>query len=142
MKINPILKKDLGIKARTMKFTWIVVGYNVIIGIVALLLMIDALGFSKEWGYTSFSKMALMYQNMAVTEMLLLLVIIPSITGASIAGEREKRTLDLLLTSKLTSWQIISGKLQTCVALMMLLVITSLPLLSLSIIFGGIGIWN
>jgi ABC-type transport system involved in multi-copper enzyme maturation permease subunit len=48
------------------------------------------------------------------------------------------RTLDVLLTTPVTSLQVVAGKLASKLLVMVLLVLTSLPLLAVLRIFGGI----
>jgi ABC-type transport system involved in multi-copper enzyme maturation permease subunit len=138
MKMNPILRQELRIKARSMNFTWMMAAYNLVLGVMAFLYLGEIASSSNLWGYDTFQKVLEMYRTIIVVEMTLLTFIIPSITGAAIAGEREKQTLDLLLASKLSHWKIICGKLETSAALMLILIISSFPILALAVIVGGI----
>ena len=52
--------------------------------------------------------------------------------------ERERQTLDLMLTTLLTPAQIVSGKLLSALSVMVLLVVSSFPPISMVLVFGGI----
>ena len=54
--------------------------------------------------------------------------------------EREKKTLDVLLTTNLNPWRIITGKLEASLGVVLILTVSALPVLSLVVVFGGIGL--
>jgi len=66
-------------------------------------------------------------------------VITPSLTAGSIVGEKERQSYDLLISSLLTPWQIVIGKLVSALAFALLLVLSMIPLASLSFLFGGVS---
>jgi ABC-type transport system involved in multi-copper enzyme maturation permease subunit len=65
-------------------------------------------------------------------------LITPIYTAGTIAEERERRTLDLLLTTRLTNREIVMGLLASRLATLGLVFLTSLPVLSLMEFLGGI----
>ena len=54
--------------------------------------------------------------------------IVPALTVGTVAGEREKRTLDLLLVSKLSPFHIICGKMSYAVTIIFILIVSDFPL--------------
>jgi ABC-type transport system involved in multi-copper enzyme maturation permease subunit len=56
-----------------------------------------------------------------------------------IAGEREQKTLELLFTSALSNREIVFGKLGSRIAATATLVLTGLPVIALSMLFGGVN---
>ncbi len=60
--------------------------------------------------------------------------------AGSIAGERERQTLDMLLATKMKPWSIVLGKLESSLSSVLMLAVSSLPVLSIVFIFGGVGI--
>ena len=66
-------------------------------------------------------------------------VITPSLTAGSIAGERERQTYDLLMTTPLSPWQIVLGKLSSALAFALLLIFSALPIAGISLLFGGVS---
>ena len=68
-----------------------------------------------------------------------MLFITPGLTAGAISTEREKQTLSILLTTSQSSFQIISGKLLSSIAFLLLLIVAGLPIYSLVFLFGGIS---
>jgi ABC-type transport system involved in multi-copper enzyme maturation permease subunit len=64
-------------------------------------------------------------------------VIAPALTAVAIVSERQRLTLDLLVTTPMTAMRMLTGKLLSSLAFLMLLLIMSLPLSSLCVILGG-----
>ncbi|MFP5342736.1 MAG: ABC transporter permease subunit [Candidatus Limnocylindria bacterium] len=63
----------------------------------------------------------------------------PSATAGSISLEREKQTLEMLLATPISSLAIVVGKLLSALAWLFLLILASVPLMSIVFLFGGIG---
>jgi len=74
------------------------------------------------------------------TQLGLLLLVAPALSAGSITIEKEQRTLSGLLTSLLTLLEIWWGKFVASLLLMALLLVVSLPVLSLGLAMGGFGV--
>jgi ABC-2 type transport system permease protein len=74
------------------------------------------------------------------TQMALLLLMAPVFSAGSITIEKEQRTLGGLLTSLLTPAQIWWGKFVAALLFLVLLLVSALPVLSLSFSLGGVGL--
>ena len=72
-------------------------------------------------------------------ETLLVLVLAPAFTTGAISLEREKQTLDLLVTTPLSTLGMVIGKLMSALVYVFLLIIASIPLASLVFVFGAVG---
>lgn len=72
-------------------------------------------------------------------ETLLVLVLAPAFTTGAISLEREKQTLDLLVTTPLSTLGMVVGKLFSALIYVFLLIIASIPLASLVFVFGAVG---
>ena len=70
----------------------------------------------------------------------LLILIAPAMTSASIAGERERQTMDLLLVTNTGAFRIMIGKALESFAVLALLIICGLPVMSLCLLTGGISL--
>ena len=138
MKQNPVYKREARVNVRSIRLPMIVMVFNGILSAVALLNMYSVMAqvrASASIQYTSFMQM---YELLAALEFIMLLFIVPALTAASISGERERQTLDLMLTTLLTPAQIVSGKLMSARSVMVLLVVSSFPPISMVLVFGGI----
>lgn len=79
------------------------------------------------------------FSVLAIVQLLLIIFIVPSLTAGSIAGERERQTFDILLTTRLSSGAIVLGKLLASIGYMLFLIVAALPLFSLAFLFGGVS---
>ena len=62
----------------------------------------------------------------------------PVLTSTAINGERQAKTLPVLLMTPLTAWQIVSGKLFSKLLMALTLIGLSLPVLALVRLLGGV----
>ncbi len=72
------------------------------------------------------------------TQFLLLLILTPAIAAGVVADERQRKTLGDLLTTQLTSAEIVLGKLAARMLTVVVLLAVGLPILSLTSFFGGV----
>ncbi|HEX7346567.1 MAG TPA: ABC transporter permease, partial [Candidatus Limnocylindrales bacterium] len=63
----------------------------------------------------------------------------PSSTAGAISLEREKQTLELLVTTPITSLAIVIGKLLSALVYVFLLIAASIPLMAVVFVFGGVA---
>ncbi len=70
---------------------------------------------------------------------LIVLVLAPASTAGAISLEREKQTLDLLVTTPISSLAIVLGKLLSALTWVFLLILASIPVTALVFTFGGVG---
>lgn len=72
-------------------------------------------------------------------ETLLVLVLAPAFTSGAISLEREKQTIDMLVTTPLSTLGMVIGKLFSALIYVFLLILASIPLASVVFVFGGVG---
>jgi ABC-type transport system involved in multi-copper enzyme maturation permease subunit len=89
-------------------------------------------GLSASIGHALFS-------GLLLVETMLVLVLAPAFTSGAISLEREKQTLDLLVTTPLSTLGMVVGKLLSALTYVFLLILASIPLASLVFVFGGVG---
>jgi ABC-2 type transport system permease protein len=63
----------------------------------------------------------------------------PSSTAGAVSLEREKQTLELLVTTPISSLAIVIGKLLSALIYVFLLIAASIPLMAVVFVFGGVG---
>jgi ABC-type transport system involved in multi-copper enzyme maturation permease subunit len=64
-------------------------------------------------------------------QLVVLILAVPGVAAASLTAEREANTLEMLYASRLSAWQILSGKLMSVISFPGLLIISGLPFLGL-----------
>lgn len=140
MRMNPVLENEMKRNMRSMKSSWVIFGVNFLLTVVAMAAYFGA-GGAKEYlasGQYRFPVQCYMMISYVLFAMVCLLV--PGIAGGSIAIERERRTLDILLTTHLSPWKIIIGKLESSLSMIFLISFSALPAVSLILVFGGVTV--
>ena len=79
------------------------------------------------------------FAGLLFVETLLVVVLAPAFTSGAISLEREKQTIDMLVTTPLSSLAVVLGKLVSALVYVLLLIVASIPLASIVFTFGGVG---
>jgi ABC-type transport system involved in multi-copper enzyme maturation permease subunit len=74
-----------------------------------------------------------------VMQLTLVLLVGPALAAGAIAQERERRTMEYLFATPLSSLEIVIGKLGGRVAQILYLVLSGVPVLALAMLLGGIA---
>ncbi len=82
-----------------------------------------------------------LFQNLVLVQGGAVVLLTPALVAGAIAGEIQRKTLGDLLTSDLTSTEIILGKLAARLLHLLLLVAAGLPILLLTGLLGGLDPW-
>ena len=132
---NPITVKELRGRMRGIRAILPMMAYLVVLGIFVLIQFAD---FGGQMQYRELADRGgelgfyLLYAQMA-----LVLLLSPAYAASAITVEKERETFETMQTTLLTSWDIVAGKVFSGVSYALLLVLSSLPLLSLSFWMGG-----
>ncbi|MBD7913619.1 ABC transporter permease subunit [Clostridium sp. Sa3CUN1] len=141
MKLNPVLRNESKLSVRTPRFSLMLLVYIAVLSVGTLIFYssyssdVYASGVNPQGAVT-------LYIIMAVIQAILLMFIVPSLTSTSICSEREKQTLDILLSTRLSSFQIIFGKLLASSLKVIMLIICTIPLYAICGLIGGIKLGN
>jgi ABC-type Na+ efflux pump permease subunit len=73
------------------------------------------------------------------TQFMAIMLLTPAYTAGAIAEEKQRKTIEYLFATDLANHEIIFGKLASRIGNLTLLIITGLPILSLTQLFGGIS---
>ncbi|MCR5202669.1 MAG: ABC transporter permease [Lachnospiraceae bacterium] len=138
-RINPIFKNNMYVKVRSMKLAMLILIYD------AVLLFIALFGFEIGLNQNlndniDYSTALKVYTLLTCVEVLMVIAIMPSLTAVSISNEREKKTLDILLSTGIKPRKIIIGKFYEAELTIMLYIISALPVLSIVFTIGGIQV--
>jgi len=133
-----VYKKELQINVRSIKLPVMIIFFNMMLTLIGLIVFYDIISLTEIEANISYSSAITLYQLLVIIEFSLLVFVVPAVTAGGISGERERQTLDILLSSRLTPANIILGKLASSVNTMILLIISGLPVISLIFIFGGV----
>ncbi|MFN8188848.1 MAG: ABC transporter permease [Nocardioidaceae bacterium] len=82
---------------------------------------------------------ASVYGALLVMLTILVMIVAPALASGVISSEREKQTLELLVTTPISSLGLVVGKLVASLAYVLLLLVASVPLMTIAYVFGGVG---
>lgn len=82
---------------------------------------------------------ALVFQIVAPLELIITMFLAAVSAASNVSQEKDRRTLILLLLTRLTSTQIVLGKLTSCLVGIFGLILAALPLLLLIALLGGVS---
>ena len=135
--INPILASSARRRMRSLRTPILITIYGA---------MIFAVGLGAAFGAFASSTLSIFamregvtaYAAMLAIQFAMILLITPAMTAGSIAGERERQTLDMLLVTNTGSLRIVAGKLLESLGYVALLLVAALPTMCLTLITGGV----
>ena len=137
---NAVLFKDMSIDIKRPKVLILMMIFNGVVAttVSGFLLYIMTAGIGNE----KIDYRILVYMLIAIVaeEAAILFTMMPALTANTISGERERQTLDVLLTTRMTPFEIVVGKYLSCVTLGFLLILSTMPFLSLVFIYGGMNL--
>lgn len=136
--INPVLEKEFRLRMRTVRSTVAMLFY-----LVAMVLL--ALGFmyvtTSNSGYAAFNprRSQELFYFISGAQLVLICFMTPGLTAGVISSEREKQTLNILLTTQQSSTTIIVSKLLSSLSFMVLIILSTLPIYSVVFLYGGVS---
>jgi ABC-type transport system involved in multi-copper enzyme maturation permease subunit len=142
--INPVLNRELTERMRGPRAMVMITIYLVILSMILVLVYRaqTTVGQYDFDGVTSITEIAGVGQGLfewtLFFALLLVLFLVPGFTAGAIAGERERQTLQTMQITLLKPSAIVFGKLAASVAFTLLLVVATLPLLTVAYLIGGV----
>lgn len=134
-----ILQRELGAVARR----WSSYVLRAVFVLCVALIVTIAWTTQAQHGAMSYSRMSVvghdLFVTIFITELVLVSLAGPLVTGDLIAQERDRRTLDLLFVTPLRDLEIVLGKFLSRMAYVLALILLSLPVMLGCLVFGGVG---
>lgn len=139
-KMNPILKKELMVGSRSIKMSLAIMAINGFLTLIVILVMLISVGSTGYAGY-DYSNLIYLFLVLGCIECGIISLVVPIITSSSVSGEREKQTLDIMLTTPIKPFSIALGKLESAMVVVMMYMISNIPMLAISFVLGGLSWW-
>lgn len=140
--INPVLVKELRVRMRGNRAMLLLTLFLGLIGLATILIYMSVAS-NISFGATNFDSGPTIGRAIFLTVMTVALMLVcfisPSLTSGAITGERERQSLDLLVTTLLSAREIVTGKMLASLSFLLLLIAAVLPIASLSFLFGGVS---
>lgn len=140
---NPVLTRELKERMRGQRAWFVLMLYLLMLGGILVLVYQGRTGqspnqFGQPLALESAAIGRSIFEWLVFFMLLLVLFLVPGVTSGAIAGERERQTLVPLQMTLLRPHSIVLGKVASSLAFLMLLVVATLPLLSISYLIGGV----
>lgn len=135
---NPVLIKEIKLRFRNLKSFTGILFYLIAMSIFVFGFIFMTTTFSGS-GFFRPDESFMLFTMMTYIQLGLILFITPGLTAGAISTEREKQTLNILLTTVQTSFQIIFGKMSSSIAFLLLMIVAGLPIYSLVFLYGGVS---
>ncbi|TCP59037.1 ABC-type transport system involved in multi-copper enzyme maturation permease subunit [Tumebacillus sp. BK434] len=134
---NPILLREFRARMRTPKTVVLLVLYLAVLGALTMAFIFVS-GFGSG-NATRPGENRYILMAVAVIQLVLLAFIAPGLTAGAISGERERQTLNILLTTHLSPFKILFSKLISSMAFIWLVLFSTLPLYAIVLLHGGVS---
>jgi ABC-type transport system involved in multi-copper enzyme maturation permease subunit len=130
-----LVSKEIRSRSRGWRPAILLTGYLValMVGVTGFLFL-----FGEANGMVPPSIGVHLFSMLSLGAVLLLSFITPALTAAAVSGERERRTLDLLLVTRASPLGLVTGKLLGSLVYILFLLVASLPAFALVYLFGGV----
>ncbi len=140
---NPIVKKDLQVTARSMRLSWGLFAYEAVLTMAFLLALtvIQRTSSSYYSGGNVYSHLIYLFPVLSVAQVCIVALIVPVITASAISGEKERQTFDIMLTTCMSPFSIVLGKVMSAVLRILFFVAAGMPIMALAFVVGGLS-WS
>ena len=138
---NPVMERELRSRMRGGRSYLITGGYTLLVGICVLIVysQVPATASALAMGEVASRTGRAIWTWGCCVQAVLLPLMVPAFTCGAITLERERDLLELLLLTRQSPAQICLGKLGSGAGLGLMLVFASVPVLSLSVVLGGVA---
>lgn len=136
--MGAILFKELRARARNPRTVLLLTVYLALLGGLSYLYFRALADQPLRGGAQAAATGRAIFTSIVTVELLLVCFLTPSFTAGLVAGERERQTLDLLITTPIRSHSIVFGKLLAALAVIILLIVTAVPVQSVAFMLGGV----
>lgn len=141
MTFMAILVKEMRLRMRRERTIWVLVLYVLLLGLLAWFRLNR--DYTPTISINQWSNVGSdLYRFLILVQLLLTLFITPAFTATAINGEKERKTYEMLICSRISSFSLVTGKLFAGLSNSLLLIAASVPLFSLIFLLGGITPWT
>jgi len=145
LRVNPVLEREMRERMRGSRAAVVLTLYlGVLVAIFAIVVRSytdDRFGTRGAVTPTDVARIGRSSFEWVLFFMLLLVFfLVPGLTSAAVAGERERQTLVPMQITLLRPWSIVVGKVSASLSFLVLLIVATAPLFALSYLIGGVSL--
>ncbi len=135
---NPILVRVVSGASQRVRHLWLRAGYLGILLFVVIFSMLLSMS-GQATSLTELAKSASQtFKWASIAQLLLMCFLAPIFTASAITQERDAQTFNILLTTPLSSAQIVLGSLMSRLYFVILLLLSGLPIFLMTMVYGGV----
>src|SRR5688500_15256819 len=138
---NPILLRVVEAASKRRRDLFVRCGY---LALLILVVIFALIGSGASLGGGSLGELAKVsariFQQMSYLQLGLVALLAPIFTAGAITQEKDSQTYDILLSTPLTNGQIVLGSLLSRLFFVIALLVSGIPIFSITQIFGGVAI--
>ena len=149
IKTNPVFMRGIKSRMRGVRAPILISIYlAVIAGIFALVYMSSDTADNGYYGPAarvapvSTELVGKLYLALVIILFAMIALMVPALNAGTISSERERQTLDLLLSSPLSARKIVSGNLLSCMSFVAFLLVLAMPVFAIVFLFGTLSMKN
>ncbi|MFM1547927.1 MAG: ABC transporter permease [Lentisphaeria bacterium] len=131
---NPIFEREVKAAARDPKVIGLIIAFLALLSSILIFLWPSSGVFSL-----ASDKSMEIFTIFLMSNLALIILLVPALTSPSLTTERENNSFDLIKTSLLTPGEMLRGKLMSSLALIVVVILVSMPIGALCSLSGGIG---
>ena len=132
---NPVLTRELLVNLRSPRSFVLQLVY---VSMLGAMVYVSWLYIEGQGQQVSSGAAQRLFELFVLGQFLLVALVAPTFAAGSITGEKERKTYEMLLASPLEPSTILVGKLLSSLTYIVLLIISTLPLMILCFLLGGI----
>lgn len=135
---NPILVRVVQVASRRSRHLWLRIGY---LGTL-LLVVVFSLALSSSGRSASLADLAKgasqTFSFASLAQLAMMCFLAPAFTAAAITQEKDAQTFNILISTPLSSGQIVFGSLMSRLYFVIVLLIAGLPIFLMTMVYGGV----
>ena len=114
--------------------------FNFIVAAVTLIEMNEVVDYARKTSSIDYASFLQIFKIVIFLPVILIIFVAPSFISGVISDERQRGTLEILLTTKMTTKSIVFGKFLSLFASIMLILVSQLPIIAILFLYGGITV--
>jgi ABC-type Na+ efflux pump permease subunit len=135
---NPILVRVVQTKSKRRFDLFVRCGY---LGLLVAIVIFSIMSSDTAGNLDSLAKSsAQLFQTLSYVQLALVCFLAPIFTAGAITQEKDSQTYDILLATPLTNGQIVLGSMLSRLFFIVALLVSGIPVFSITQIFGGVAI--
>ena len=137
---NPILLRVVETAGKRRRDLFVRCGYLGLLVFLVVFSLLTSGGLQAASLSDLASQSRALFENMSYLQLALVALLSPIFTAGAITQEKDSQTYDILLSTPLTNGQIVLGSLLSRLFFVVALLVSGIPIFSITQIFGGVAI--